>query len=549
MSAPLLVFGAEGQVGRELMLLAAARGVNAVGFSRAEADITDVDSIARLIAGSRPRIVVNCAAFTAVDKAEAEPDLAFAVNAAGAGVLAAAADRAGVPILHLSTDYVFDGSKAGAYAEEDAVAPLGVYGRSKAEGEALVRRVPRHVILRTAWVYGAHGGNFLKTMLRLAAERDRLRVVADQRGCPTGTRDLAEAILAVDAALGGEGAETAGKLYGTYHLAGQGVTTWHAFAAAIVAAQAPYTNKRPPVDPIVDRGLSHSRAPACEFGTRLARLRRRIRLSRETLGRADGGNGGPAFPPGRKAFTSMKGIILAGGTGTRLYPLTCVVSKQLLPVYDKPMIYYPLSALMMAGIRDILIITTPGDQDAFKRLLGDGRALGIRCPTPCSRQPNGLAEAFIIGRDFVGDDRVALVLGDNIFYGHGLPELLASARARDSGATVFGYIVSDPERYGVVEIDKGGRALTIEEKPAAPRSNLAVTGLYFYDNSVSTSPATSSRRRAANWRSRTSTGSSWSRASSAWRSWAAASPGSTRARTTACSRRAHSSRSWSGGRA
>jgi glucose-1-phosphate thymidylyltransferase len=180
----------------------------------------------------------------------------------------------------------------------------------------------------------------------------------------------------------------------------------------------------------------------------------------------------------------MKGIILAGGTGSRLYPVTTVVSKQLLPVFDKPMIYYPLSTLMFAGIRDILIITTPSDQHLFERLLGDGSDFGLRFTYLAQEKPRGLADAFILGADFVGSDRVALVLGDNIFHGHGFPDQLARASARSKGATVFGYTVTTPQEYGVIELDHLGRGLSIEEKPTNPKSNVAVTGLYFYDNDV-----------------------------------------------------------------
>jgi glucose-1-phosphate thymidylyltransferase len=180
----------------------------------------------------------------------------------------------------------------------------------------------------------------------------------------------------------------------------------------------------------------------------------------------------------------MKGIILAGGSGTRLYPVTTVVSKQLLPVFDKPMIYYPLATLMFAGIRDILIITTLQDQPLFERLLGGGSELGLRFSYAVQDQPRGLADAFIVGADFIGLDRVALILGDNIFYGHNLPDVLARGNRRAVGATIFGYIVSSPQAYGVVELDDSGRAMSIEEKPTDPKSNIAVTGLYFYDNDV-----------------------------------------------------------------
>lgn len=180
----------------------------------------------------------------------------------------------------------------------------------------------------------------------------------------------------------------------------------------------------------------------------------------------------------------MKGIILAGGAGSRLHPVTLGVSKQLLPVYDKPMIYYPMSVLMLAGIRDILVITTPEDQAGFRRLLGDGSRFGLHLSYAVQPKPEGLAQAFLIGGEFIGNDRVALVLGDNIFYGANLSGLLRRTAGRESGATVFGYWVSDPERFGVIEFDRQGRAVSIEEKPEHPKSSYAVTGLYFYDNDV-----------------------------------------------------------------
>jgi glucose-1-phosphate thymidylyltransferase len=180
----------------------------------------------------------------------------------------------------------------------------------------------------------------------------------------------------------------------------------------------------------------------------------------------------------------MKGIILAGGSGTRLYPVTLAMSKQLVPIYNKPMVYYPLSTLMLAGSRDILIITTPWDQEAYRRLLGDGGQIGLRIEYAVQPSPDGLAQAFLIGRDFIGDGSVALALGDNVFYGHGLPDYLRRAANRAKGATIFAYWVRDPERYGVIDFDAAGRPVGLEEKPARARSPWAVTGLYFYDNEV-----------------------------------------------------------------
>ena len=240
----ILLFGAGGQLGQELAGQAMRAGVPLIPLSHAQVDIADQRSVGRAINESRALMVVNAAAYNKVDEAESEPEAAYKVNAVGAAVVAQACADAGLPLVHLSTDYVFDGSKGGAYHENDSVAPLGAYGRTKAEGERAVRRLnPKHLILRTAWLYGVHGKNFLKTMLRLAAERDELHVVADQRGSPTSTADLAEAILHIRTRLGS-------VPWGTYHFAGTGETTWHGFASRIVEAQAAFTGRRPEVKKI-----------------------------------------------------------------------------------------------------------------------------------------------------------------------------------------------------------------------------------------------------------------------------------------------------------
>ena len=246
--AAVLVIGCRGQIGRELMAARLPAGVSRLGLGHSDLDISDRDAVEALVERCRPALIVNAAGYTAVDRAESEPQAAFAANSDAPAYLADAAAAAASALVHLSTDYVFDGAKTGAYTEDDPVGPLGVYGASKAAGERAVReRLERHVILRTSWVFGTHGTNFVKTMLRLGRERDQLRVVADQRGCPTGAADIAEAVLGIARQLL---IERRGDVWGTYHFAGRGATTWHGFAEAIFERAAPLWGRRPEVVPI-----------------------------------------------------------------------------------------------------------------------------------------------------------------------------------------------------------------------------------------------------------------------------------------------------------
>ena len=472
-----LLFGGSGQVGTELRALTATQGIDIVAPARSEINLEDPASIAKIVAAGPWSAVINAAAYTNVDRAESEEETAFVTNCKAAGWLAAETANHGIPLLHISTDYVFDGRKGSPYVEDDVASPLNAYGRSKLAGEQAVKSAnPRHIILRTAWVFSPYGKNFVKTIMRLAQERDRLTIVADQRGCPTAARDVAR--ITLDIALHCA-AEPQRVPYGTYHFAGAGEATWFEFATAIVELTAPRIHRSPKVEPISTTDYPTPALRPADTRLNCAAIVTAVWCLPAALAKRLSRDDRIADSECR-----MKGIILAGGSGTRLYPATLVINKQLLPIYDKPMVYYPLSVLMLAGIRDILLISTPQHLSFYQHLLGNGADWGIQIDYVVQDKPIGLAHAFILGREFVSRDRVALILGDNLYYGQGLRAELAAAAARPEGATIFAYHVSEPSQYGVVKFDNADQPVDIVEKPRQFLSNWAVTGLYFYDNTV-----------------------------------------------------------------
>ena len=368
---------------------------------------------------------------------------------------------------------MFDGSGTSPWTEDDAPAPLNAYGRTKLAGEEAIRSIGGvHAIVRSSWIISEHGDNFVLKVLRLAHGGTPLEIVEDQIGGPTPASDLAAAMLGIANSLLG------GARGGLYHFSGTPDVSWADLGREVVT-KAGLTTK--------EKGVRTSDRPTP------VRRPRNSRLDCSKLGR--GLRDCPAAlesrieqdPVADRAELNghvRKGIILAGGSGTRLYPVTLGVSKQLLPIFDKPMVYYPLSVLMLAGIREIAIITTPWDQEQFRRVLMDGSQWGLSLTYIVQSSPDGLAQAYILADKFLDGTASAMVLGDNLFFGYGLSELLRRARAQELGATVFGYQVADPGRYGVLAFDAEGNVSAIVEKPPVPPSRIAVCGLYFLDGTA-----------------------------------------------------------------
>ena len=439
----VLIFGAGGMLGRDLV--EAFPGARLCAHR--DLDVTDKAAVRAYVLDAKPDLVINAAAYTDVDGCEDDQETAFAVNGDALGYIAAACREVDAVLVHYSTDYVFDGLKT-EYIESDEPNPINIYGASKLRGEQkIVENMDDYRIIRTSWLFGRQGKNFVETIRHLSKTNETVRVVADQVGKPTYTVDLAQKTV-----------EIAGCPPGIYHVTNDGVCSWYEFARTFASNVVPCTSdefprkaKRPAYSVLVNTKTSpmrHWKEALKDY------LRPAVKLP-------------------------MKGIILAGGTGSRLYPLTKVTNKHLLPVYDKPMIYYPLQTLIAAGIKDIMIVSGRGHVGHFLELLGSGKEFGIRLTYEIQEGAGGIAQALGLAESWSGTDNVAVILGDNIFQ----DDIRKDVESFESGAKIFLKEVTDAHRFGVAEV-KGNRVLGIEEKPRTPKSNLAVTGLYLYDAGV-----------------------------------------------------------------
>jgi len=439
----VLILGANGMLGHDLA--AVFPGARLCGHK--DLDITNEAAVKAYILALKPDLVINAAAYTNVDGCEDDPETAFAVNGDAPGYIAAACREVGAVLVHYSTDYVFDGTKT-EYVESDEPNPINVYGASKLRGEQkIAQNMDDYRIIRTSWLFGRHGKNFVETIRHLSQTNETVRVVTDQVGKPTYTADLAH-----------KTAEIAECPPGIYHMTNDGVCSWYEFARAFAPNVVPCTS---------DEFPRKARRPA--YSVLVNTKTSPMRPWKEALE--------DYLRPTVKV--PMKGIILAGGTGSRLYPLTKVTNKHLLPVYDKPMIYYPLQTLVAAGIKDIMIVSGRGHVGHFLELLGSGKEFGVRLTYEIQEGAGGIAEALGLAESWAGTDNVAVILGDNIFQ----DDIRKDVESFEGGAKIFLKEVTDAHRFGVAEV-KGNRVLGIEEKPKKPKSNLAVTGLYLYDAGV-----------------------------------------------------------------
>lgn len=473
-------------------------------WDKEELDITDAEAVKKAIRELKPELIINSAAYNAVDDCETNFELAKKINADGPVNLAKAANSIGAVFVHYSTDYVFDGAKKEGYVEYDLPAPISRYGESKYLGEEVLEHNEATFLIRTSRLFGKQASapgakkSFVEAMLKLADEKDELELVDEEQSSPTYAADLAEQTkLLVEGSY----------LPGIYHATNEGSCTWYEFASEIFR-QSGKTAKVHRVN--ADRFPRPARRP--KFSSLKNTKLPRMRLWQEALadflkaidssasvGMAGGAHVLPRSPrslgmtggveqvqqienkPISMPKKTMKGIILSGGKGTRIYPLTKITSKQLLPVYNKPMVMYPLETLVNAGIKEILIIVAPEYAGQYLHLLGSGKEWGIRLTYEIQDEPRGLPEAFIIGENFIGDDNVTMILGDNIFFDHDFTDDIQSFQ---SGGRIFAVQVPDPQRLGVVEFDANRKVVSIEEKPQKPKSNYAIPGMYIYDQRV-----------------------------------------------------------------